>query len=450
MKKNLFTVAAVALVAFVSCNKETNSPVQPAPVSDIKFEAEMVQTKTAIGDADDEGNRAVTWVLGDQVNINGTLFTANGIKEDGKAIFETENLDFATAEQYDAVYPATAGTSLGAVTIAAKQDGTFASAGVAVAQSENRSLAFMNVASLIKFQVPAAYASVTVESTANLAGTVSVTFDEDGTPVIGDVTNASKVITLENVKAGVDYYVAILPGNHKFTFNIDGRLSKEASMTLTATRAGILSLGKLPKPVDYKLYIEDDTGYSELYLYLYDASSNNTWPGAKITDTETINGVTYKVYTVPEDQMAKEYTYIFNNNKQSQVEENKKIKFDKNNYLRVTKKYSEVVDASNKGKSDPITLYIRNDNNWSKLNYYMWIPNGANNATWPGKAVDMTKKTKIGDATYYYVELGAHSFTRIIINDGSNQTADMTIKSTTEDIYAANNGYCWKGSEQAL
>ena len=248
MKKNLFTVAAVALVAFVSCNKETNSPVQPAPVSDIKFEAEMVQTKTAIGDADDEGNRAVTWVLGDQVNINGTLFTANGIKEDGKAIFETDNLDFATAEQYDAVYPATAGTSLEAVTIAAKQDGTFASAGVAVAQSENRSLAFMNVASIIKFQVPAAYASVTVESTANLAGTVSVTFDEDGTPVIGDVTNASKVITLENVKAGVDYYVAILPGNHKFTFNIDGRLSKEASNPLTATRAGILALGVLPKP----------------------------------------------------------------------------------------------------------------------------------------------------------------------------------------------------------
>ena len=248
MKKNLFTVAAVALVALVSCNKETNSPVQPAPVSDIKFEAEIAQTKTAIGDPDSEGNRDVTWVLGDQVNINGTLFTATGFKEDGKAIFETENLDFAVAEQYDAIYPATAGTSLGAVTIAAKQDGTFASAGVAVAQSENRSLAFMNVASIIKFQVPAAYASVTVESTANIAGTVSVTFDENGTPVIGDVKDASKVITLENVKAGVDYYVAILPGDHKFTFNIDGRLSKEASTTLTATRAGILSLGKLPMP----------------------------------------------------------------------------------------------------------------------------------------------------------------------------------------------------------
>ena len=250
MKKNLFMVAAVALVALVSCNKETNSPLQPAPVSDIKFEAEFVneQTKTSIGEADKNGYRNVTWDLGEEVYINGTLFTATGRKEDGKAIFETKDLNFATAEQYDAIYPATAGTSLDAVTIPAAQDGTFANAAIAVAQSENRSLAFMNVASLIKFQVPAAYASVTIESTANLAGAVPVSFNEDGVPVIGEVTNASKVITLENVNADVDYYVAVLPGDHKFTFNIDGRLSKEATQTLTATRAGILALGVLPKP----------------------------------------------------------------------------------------------------------------------------------------------------------------------------------------------------------
>lgn len=296
MKKNLFTVAAVALVAFVSCNKETNSPVQPAPVSDIKFEAEIAQTKTAIGKPDSEGNRDVTWVLGDQVNINGTLFTATGFKEDGKAIFETKNLDFATAEQYDAIYPATAGTSLEAVTIPAAQDGTFANAAIAVAQSENRSLAFMNVASLIKFQVPAAYASVTVESTANLAGTVSVTFDEDGTPVIGEVTNASKVITLNDVKADVDYYVAILPGDHKFTFNIDGRLSKEASTTLTATRAGILSLGKLPEPVvaeNAVIRINNMNGWASLNITV--KSGNTTLANAQEMTAEGNNIFYYEL-----------------------------------------------------------------------------------------------------------------------------------------------------------
>ena len=249
MKKNLFMVAAVALVALVSCNKETNSPLQPAPVSDIKFEAEFVneQTKTSLGEADDEGYRNVTWDLGELVHINGTLFKATGHKEDGKAIFETEDLDFATAEKYDAIYPASAGKTLAAVTIPAAQDGTFANAAIAVAQSENRSLAFMNVASLIKFQVPAAYSKVTIESTANLAGAVSVSFNEDGVPVIGEVTNASKVITLENVKADVDYYVAVLPGDHKFTFRFDGYLSKASNTSLSASRAEILNLGVLPE-----------------------------------------------------------------------------------------------------------------------------------------------------------------------------------------------------------
>ena len=255
MKKNLFMVAAVALVALVSCNKETDNSVQSVPVSDITFEAEIVQTKTAIGEADSEGNRNVTWVLGDQVNINGTLFTATGYKEDGKAIFKTENLDFATAEVYNAIYPATAGSSLEAVTISANPDGTFANAGVAVAQSENRSLAFMNVASMIKFQVPADYASVTIESTANLAGTVSVSFDENGTPVIGEVKDASKVITLENVKADVDYYVAVLPGSHKFTVRLDGYLSKASTKTLSIARAEMINLQDFPAPVlgTYKL-----------------------------------------------------------------------------------------------------------------------------------------------------------------------------------------------------
>ena len=247
-------VAAVALVALVSCNKETNSSLQPAPVSDIKFEAEIAQTKTSIGAADENGYRNVTWDLGEQVYINGSLFTATGYKEDGKAIFETENLDFTVAEQYDAIYPATAGKSLEAVTIPTEQDGTFANAAIAVAQSENRSLSFLNVASLLRFQVPADYASVTIESTANLAGTVSVSFNEE-LPVIGDVKNASKTVTLKNVKAGVDYYVAILPDNHKFTVRLDGYLSKASTKTLSIARANMINLQKLPAPEECEWYL---------------------------------------------------------------------------------------------------------------------------------------------------------------------------------------------------
>ena len=266
MKKNLFMVAAVALVALVSCNKETDSPLQPAPVSDIKFEAEFVneQTKTSLGEADSEGNRAVTWVLGDKVNINGSLFTATGYKEDGKAIFETKNLDFATAEKYDAIYPASAGETLAAVTIPAAQDGTFANAAIAVAQSENRSLAFMNVASLIKFQVPADCSNITITSTENLAGTFPVTFGSDGLPAIGTVSSASKTITLSSsfVK-GEDYYVAVLPGSHKFTVRLDGYLSKASTKAVTTSRANIANLQALPAPKESGAYLKTSVNWSD-------------------------------------------------------------------------------------------------------------------------------------------------------------------------------------------
>lgn len=420
MKKNLFMVAAVALVALVSCNKETNSPVQPAPVSDIKFEAEIAQTKTAIGKPDSEGNRDVTWVLGDQVNINGTLFTATGFKEDGKAIFETE-LDFTVAEQYDAIYPATAGTSLEAVTIAAKQDGTFASAGVAVAQSENRSLAFMNVASIIKFQVPAAYASVTVESTANLAGTVSVTFDEDGTPVIGNVENASKVITLEKVEAGVDYYVAILPGDHKFTFNIDGRLSKEASKTLTATRAGILALGVLPKPakLDRNLAFSAATATATMGEAFTAPTLSGVTDGVTYTSSDTkvatVNASTGAVTLVAGGEAtitaSAEATEVYNSGSAS---------------------YKLTVV-----KPDPVYVYVKNDMGWSTVNIYGFEKANDKNmftSAWPG--TKMTTTETVNGTSFFKFELPASFVGKqvgIVFNNGTKQLSDYveTINTTT-------------------
>ena len=422
MKKNLFMVAAVALVALVSCNKETDSPVQPAPVSDIKFEAEFVneQTKTSIGDAEN-GYRTVTWELGDLVHINGTLFTATGRKEDGKAIFETENLDFATAEQYNAIYPASAGTSLAAVTIPAAQDGTFANAAIAVAQSENRSLAFMNVASLIKFQVPAAYSTVTIESTANLAGAVSVSFNEDGVPVIGEVTNASKKITLENVKADVDYYVAVLPGDHKFTFNLDGRLSKEASNTLTATRAGILALGELPKPakLDRNLAFSPAT----VSVKLTETFTAPTLSGVK-------DGVTYKssntaVATVNASTGA--VTLVA----------------DGETTITASAEATEVYNAGSASykltvvKPDPVYVYVKNDMGWSTVNIYGYEKANDKNmftSAWPG--TKMTTTETVNGTSFFKFELPASFVGKqvgIVFNNGTKQLSDYveTINTTT-------------------
>ena len=287
MKKILFMVAAVAL-AMVSCNKEeiTNNEIQEAPVSDIVFEAETPMTKTTIGEADASGVRTVSWVVGDAITINGSTFTAKELK-DNKAIFITTNKDFAVAESYDAIYPATAGTSFEAVTIAAEQDGTFANASISVAQSETQSLSFKNIASMLKFQVPASASEVTIESTSNLAGTFAVTFDGEGNPVIGEVSSGSKKITLTgSFVINTDYYVAVLPGEHQFTVKIDGFLSKASTKTSSVDRAKLMNMKKLPLDL---IYLVPNSNWKQanarFAVYNFKDENTNKW-----VDLKSYNG----------------------------------------------------------------------------------------------------------------------------------------------------------------
>ena len=101
MKKNLFMVAAVALMALVSCNKEEiNNGVQEEQASDIVFVAEFEQeadTKIALGEKVD-GVHKTTWVAGDQIKINGTVFSAQA---DGSSTeFKTTTAFDETAKTY--------------------------------------------------------------------------------------------------------------------------------------------------------------------------------------------------------------------------------------------------------------------------------------------------------------------------------------------------------------
>ena len=257
MKKNLFMVAAVALMALVSCSKEDfNNGVQGG-ASDIVFSAELeqpaglpaaepaeIQSKTSLGTAVG-GVRPVSWVAGDQIKINGVTFKAASA---GSRTDFTPTSSFNTAATYYAVYPATATSKAdhSAITIPASQDGSFAKAAISVAKSSTQSLSFKNVASIIKFQVPAACSTVTISSSANLAGTFPVTF-ENNLPKIGAVSSPSKTITLSgSFKTNTDYYVAVLPGSHKFIVQMDGHVSKDSDKGVQLNRSNITNLATLP------------------------------------------------------------------------------------------------------------------------------------------------------------------------------------------------------------
>ena len=237
MKKNLFMVAAVALMAMVSCNKEevNNGGVEvtPEPTVIVEFEAGFdIETKTAL---DAEGTKTV-WTLEDRISINGQEFKVSEIKEDGKAIFvNVADLPAAFGAPFTAIYPYGSDGKVPAEQTAVA--GNFdPKAVIETATSDNYSLSFKNETSLLKFQVPSDFAetitSVSVSSDNVLAG-----------------TDAKTVTITGSFEADEDYYLAVLPGAAtNFVVRINGYLSKSAEK-VTINRSSIMNMKKLPAPV---------------------------------------------------------------------------------------------------------------------------------------------------------------------------------------------------------
>lgn len=257
MKKNLFMVAAVALMALVSCNKEEiNNGVQE-PASNIVFVGEFDQddqdtdTKIALGELVDKV-RKTTWVAGDEIKINGTVFSAQA--DGASTAFKTTATFDETAETFRAVYPDSSYISTTAVDIPAAQNGTFAGASIAVAESSTTSLKFNNLVTILKFQVPVNCSKVTFESPKSLAGRVEVTYN-DGVmkPNYTSLTQPKYAINVTgSFVPGTDYFVAVKPDTHTFTVSIDGEVSKASTKAVTVERSKILNMGVLPIPAQSK------------------------------------------------------------------------------------------------------------------------------------------------------------------------------------------------------
>lgn len=231
MKKNLFMVAAVAMMALTACNKEEVAGGNPAesqtPATVVEFTASFAQTKTELNA---EGKKTL-WVETDRIDINGQEFKIKELVDGGLAAkFENVNeLPANFAAPFTAKYP------YGVEEVPATQTayaGTFdPDAVLEIATSDDHNLSFTNVTSLLKFQVPAACKTVTISSDNVLAG-----------------SNAKTVTVNGSFEAGKTYYAAVLPGTKaNFVVRIDGYLSKNAT-SVTIDESTIANMKTLPAP----------------------------------------------------------------------------------------------------------------------------------------------------------------------------------------------------------
>lgn len=179
-----------------------------------------------------------------------------------------------------------------------------------------------------------------------------------------------------------------------------------------------MTLPELPEPEPKYLYVENDSQYTNLYVYAHSGADMGTWPGTQLTETKEINGVTYLFIEQPEGTNAK---FIFNNGDQSQVQDVSITLGEGDVYYRVTKNAATVIaDAATYTGSDvdPHCLYIYDqDGVWASKDLYChyWNVNNSSETTdWPGVLVNKSNKTKIDGKEYYYVEMPSSFYNKTI------------------------------------
>jgi hypothetical protein len=91
-----------------------------------------------------------------------------------------------------------------------------------------------------------------------------------------------------------------------------------------------------PEPTGntYTIYVEDLSGWENLYLYAWgDKEAFGGWPGAAPGDTVTVDGVTYKTFSV--EGNGETENLIFNNNNGTQFD-GPTITLDRDYYITIT------------------------------------------------------------------------------------------------------------------
>ena len=293
MKKNLFMVAAVALMAMVSCNKEevnqSGPEVAPEPSYYVEFTAQIdneetpapspapaqTQTKTTY----DESNKKTLWENKDEISVNGKKFYTTELADDGLSarFINFEELG-EFGKPYVAVTPyqsshAVNGTTVSGVVLKSEQTATSASfesnAVIAMAyNADGNVLAFKNACSIVKFKVGTANVkevTITSNNGENLAGTVTLDYN-NGEPTATVTANGTSTIKLAgDFNTTSTYYVAVLASGleNGITISLDGTIAKTVANELAFKRNIVMNAGTLSLPLtvpgkDMKVYLRGE------------------------------------------------------------------------------------------------------------------------------------------------------------------------------------------------
>lgn len=435
MKKNLFMVAAVVLMAMISCNKEQinpgsepETPQEAEPSYYVEFTADLgaddatsapqsAATRTIL----DVKNKKTLWVEDDVISVNKQKFIVKELIDGGKSakFINADELPADFGAPYTAQYPYNAnGTIAIGVTQTAVAGGFDADAVPGVAYSDDNSLSFKNAASLLRFQVSVACDQVVLSSDDALSGTLTVTLptEFDGVPTF---SAATKTVTINGpFETGKDYYAAVLPGTKKnFVVTLDSGISKQAA-SVEIGRSKIVNMGVLPQP---KLPRNLKFSVSEI----------SATRGTDLSEP-VLSGVTDGV------------VYTSSNTAVATVDP------ASGNVTMLTKGTTEIIAYAAENDTHLVgsvsyTLEVLpvyygvyvciSDLKWTSVNMHRFNDDG-DLTTWPGEA--LTDKVTVNNKTYYKQEIEEGTILSFTYNNGkasSNFKVDVKDVTVNKDIY---------------
>lgn len=194
----------------------------------------------------------------------------------------------------------------------------------------------------------------------------------------------------------------------------------------------------------YTLYVSDQSGWEELYLYMWgDVNDlNGAWPGMSPTGTQVINGVTYTYFDFGKDNCDKGLTehLILNNGNGKQVDDVVVFALDRDVYVELTATSAKEIDPSDysPGATEPekpvsYNLYIENNTGWNEFHVYAYGDKEAFGG-WPGATASSTKTIDGVEYLVFPVE-GAGEVENLIFTDNAGIQYDALQITLDKDYY---------------
>ena len=198
--------------------------------------------------------------------------------------------------------------------------------------------------------------------------------------------------------------------------------------------------GEAPEPEHdgYAVYVDDQTGWDVLTLYMWGDINNlnGDWPGMSVTGTWNHDGVAWKYFDMGEANTGLIENLIFNNGGAGMQLPDFNFTIERNVYLRITADGVEEIGLEPSVKHDGYAVFVYDETGWDALNLYMWGDTNNLNGDWPG--MEVTGEQTINGITYKYFNMGEANTglgeNLIFSNAGASQLADFAY-TIDHDVY---------------